>query len=250
MTLGLHVFPLGIIGDAMVLVAACALALSAVTAKLVLRASPDTADVLSWSLIAFPVAGALTAPATAALIGLLQGHLAEAVSVYPLVGLIGGAHLGLPLGLAYGVCFMVPLLAMAGVQRRPSHIGALRAVLVCGLWLAMIGVASFWSTLGAWGSTLTCLAAMGAAMGGLGMLGIALARIHGSRTWMAAVERGEIDGWEIHSVLDVDTPRGLPWWARGSDDTPRAVLCRRERSDATSPYRATDSLLHPTALLP
>ena len=246
MTLGLRIFPLAELGDLMVLVGACALALSILTAKLVLRASPDTADVLSWSLIAFPVAGALTAPATAALFGLLSGQLAEAVSLYPFIALVGGVHVGLPLGLAFGVVFLVPLLAMASFKRRPSRVGAMRAVALCGVWLTLIGIGTLWSTQGMWGVGVTGLAVIA----GLGVLGMSMARLHASRTWLGAVQRGEIEAWAIYSVLDIDTPRNLAWWERGADDTPRAVLCRIEESEARSPYRANDTLVHPTARLP
>jgi hypothetical protein len=204
------------LGAATAVVVMTTLLLSLVLVRLAVRS--DGASV-RWCVFGGPCFGALNAGCALAALGLTKEPLLALVLVpfvVPLGSVLGIVHWGGPLGLAYGIAYLVPVCSAVRARQMPSHDSVDCVLRATGAWLVGLAIpgmllgwwlaASGFRTAG-WGHALTSTEVYVAA--GLATLALPLGiagwsvgtlRRRARRRFVELVRQGRVLGWQIAPI--------------------------------------------------
>ena len=190
-----------------------------------------------------PLLGAINVGLSAAILHAMGGQLVEGVAFF-FIGSLFGLLMGAPVGLAFGIGFLVPTVCTVRDREVASHAVVERSLRTVGLWLLAWGfIVLACLRFDAW--TLSLPAALCFGVGGLGAaVGIALTLRR--ERWLERVRDGRISGWAIEPRDDRHDEEDLRPFVHQSETDCEDVLVRR--IDMATPYRDRANAV-PIALL-
>jgi hypothetical protein len=232
--------------SAVAIIVATTLALSVILAHYAICSERLTT---LWCVMGGPCFGALNAGCSLALIGVADGQLEQALIALLLGSTLGIVYWGGPLGLVYGLAYLVPLRSAVEARQFPSYDGAASVLRKSGAWLVVLGLAlvGWWvlfdSGIGkgdhVWergSSVAQAYAAAGlpivALLLGSAMWALGTLRRRARHRFVERVRQGHVPGWKVVPLDSYDDDPAMPlepdpFWALD------AVLIRaRPRHDA------------------